>query len=116
MTGNGSDPSKSSDRPDAIRILALSAVPYEDHKRIRVDIMLSAFQNPPCLELVLSDVLTKQEVSRAQVVNTMLDHMNLTMHLRTSTIQTEFELKARIYYPETGTVAEKTLPVSLQNG
>ncbi len=116
MTGNGSDPIKpSAIIPDQIRIMNLSAVPYDDRKRIRVEIILSEFQNPPCLELVLTDPLSKQEVSRAQVVDSMLDHLNLTMHIRTNTTQTSFDLFARVFYPETGTVTEKTIPVSLQD-
>jgi hypothetical protein len=116
MTGNGSDPNKTSNKtPDQIRIMSLSAAPYEDQKRFRVEIILSEFQNPPCIELVLTDPLTKQEISRAQVVDSVLDHLNLTMHIRTNTSQTTFDLQARVYYPETGTEAEKIIPVSLQD-
>ena len=116
MTGNGSDPNKPSEKtPDQIRILSLSAVPSEDQKRIRVEVILSVFQNPPCIELALTDPLTTQDVNRVQVVDTVLDHLNLTMHIRMETSQKLFDLHARVYYPETGTVTEKTIPVSLQD-
>ena len=94
--------------PEETRILSLTAEPYEDGRRVRVDIETSPFEQRPHLEFLLTDA-ENNEISAASFVEPMAWKLEFTMHLRTKPADGPLNLTASLYYPD-GPEAE---PVSV---
>ena len=85
--------------PEETRILSLKATPYEDARRVRVNLEMSPFEKRPHLEVTLSDCLG-QEMSTATFVEAMAWSMEFTMHLRHKPSAGPLSLEVRLYYPD----------------
>jgi len=85
--------------PEETKIISLSAEPYEDGRRVRVNIETSAFQQRPHLEFTLTDA-ENQEISTASFVEPMQWKLEFTMHLRTKPADGPLDLEARLFYPD----------------
>jgi len=85
--------------PEETKILSLTAEPYEDGRRVRVNIEMSPFEKRPHLEIVLTDTDNK-EVSSASFVEPMTWKLEFTLHLRTEPADGPLDLVARLYYPD----------------
>ena len=85
--------------PEDVSILKLSAEPYEDGRRVRVNVEISPFEKRPHLEFTLSDS-KKQEISIANFVEPMTWKLEFTMHVRTEPANGPLDLEARLFYPE----------------
>ena len=85
--------------PEKTEILSLTAEPYEDGQRVRVNIAMSAFEKRPHLELILTDS-ENQEISRVSFVEPMQFKLEFTMHLRTEPASGPLDLEARLFYPD----------------
>jgi hypothetical protein len=97
--------------PEETKILSLTAEPYKDGRRVRVNVEISPFEKRPHLEFILTDSENK-EVSSASFVEPMAWKLEFTLHLRTEPAEGPLELAARLYYPD-GPEAE---PVSVRIG
>lgn len=84
--------------PDGTRIISLSAEPYPDHERVRVNIQMTPFQIRPHIEVSLTDG-NGAEIATASIVEPMGWKLEFTMHLRGATA-TPFRLEARLFYPD----------------
>ena len=85
--------------PEETRILSLTAEPYGDGERVRVNIEISPFEKRPHLEFVLTDSENK-EISSASFVEPMTWKLEFTMHVRTKPADGPLDLAARLYYPD----------------
>ena len=85
--------------PEETKILSLTAVPYEDGRRVRVNIEMSFFEKRPHLEVTLTDT-ENQEISAASFVEPMNFRLEFTMHLRTQPAEGPLDLEARLFYPD----------------
>jgi len=85
--------------PEKTRIISLSAEPYEDGRRVRVNIEMSFFEKRPHLEVTLIDS-EDQEISSASFVEPMNFKLEFTMHLRTEPADGPLDLTARLFYPD----------------
>ena len=85
--------------PEETKIISLTAEPYEDGRRVRVNIEMSAFEKRPHLEFTLTDT-EDQEISTASFVEPMAWKLEFTLHLRTEPADGPLDLQARLYYPE----------------
>ena len=85
--------------PEETKILSLTAVPYEDGRRVRVNIEMSFFEKRPHLEVTLTD-MENQEISAASFVEPMNFKLEFTMHLRTQPAEGPLDLDARLFYPD----------------
>ena len=85
--------------PEETRIISMTAEPYEDGRRVRVNIEMSAFEQRPHLEFTLTDTEEK-EISTASFVEPMQWKLEFTMHLRTQPADGPLDLRARLYYPD----------------
>jgi hypothetical protein len=94
--------------PAETRITSLTAEPYPDGQRLRVNIEITPFQTRPHIEVSLSDG-EGNEVATASIIEPMSWKLEFTMHLRGARAN-PFSLQARLFYPE-GPQAE---PVHLQ--
>jgi len=85
--------------PEEVSITELTAEPYEDGQRIRVNIEISPFEKRPHLTVTLSDT-KKQEISQTSFVEPMTWKLEFTMHLRTEPAKGPLDLEARLFYPD----------------
>lgn len=85
--------------PEETKIISLSAEPYEDGRRVRVNIEMSFFEKRPHLELTLTDS-ENQEISSVSFVEPMNFKLEFTLHLRTQPADGPLDLEARLFYPD----------------
>ena len=67
--------------PEETHITSLTAEPYPDGKRVRVNIEMTPFQTRPYIEVLLTDA-NNEEVATATIVEPMGWKLEFTMHLR----------------------------------
>ena len=85
--------------PEETKILSLTAEPYEDGRRVRVNIEMSFFEKRPHLEVSITDT-ESQEISTASFVEPMNFKLEFTMHLRTKPAEGPLDLEARLFYSD----------------
>jgi hypothetical protein len=85
--------------PEETKILSLSAEPYEDGRRVRVNIEMSYFEKRPHLEVTLTDS-DNQEISTASFVEPMNFKLEFTLHVRAQPANGPLDLEARLFYPD----------------
>lgn len=86
--------------PEETRITSLSAVPYPDGYRVRVNIEITPFQKRPYIEVALHDA-DGGEVASTNIVEPLSWKLEFTMHIR-GDLRNPYTLNARLYYPEDG--------------
>ena len=84
--------------PEETRISSLSAQPYPDGKRLRVNIEVTPFQKRPYIEVILNDS-NGVEVASTSIVEPLSWKLEFTLHIR-GEINNPYALQARLYYPE----------------
>ena len=84
--------------PEETHITSLTAEPYSDGERVRVDIEMTPFQTRPYLEVSLTDA-HGDEVATASIVEPLSWKLEFTMHLRGAKAN-PFKLAATLFYPE----------------
>jgi len=75
------DPSEIPVPPEDVRIRRLDFTPLGDGKRLKVEIDLTPFQQPPSLHIVVEDSLGA-EVASTSIIEAMAPRMSFTLHLR----------------------------------
>jgi hypothetical protein len=89
--------------PEETRITSLTAEPYPDGYRLRVNIEMTPFQTRPHLEVVLSDA-KGNEVASSSIVEPLTWKIEFTMHIR-GELNNPYTLEAKLFYPD-GPAAE----------
>jgi hypothetical protein len=89
--------------PEETRITALSAQPYPDGRRVRVNLEVTPFQKRPHIEVVLENS-NGDEVASTSLVEPLSWKLEFTMHLR-GELNNPYTVHARLYYPD-GPAAE----------
>jgi hypothetical protein len=84
--------------PQETRISALSAQPYPDGHRLRVNIEVTPFQKRPYIEVILRDS-NGDEVASANIVEPLSWKLEFTMHIR-GELNNPYALSATLYYPD----------------
>ena len=84
--------------PEETRITALSAEPYPDGYRLRVNIGVTPFQKRPHIEVVLTDA-DGNEIGSTTIVEPMTWKMEFTMHIR-GELHNPYTLEAKLFYPD----------------
>jgi len=85
--------------PEETKIISLTAEPYEDGRRVRVNIEMSFFEKRPHLEVTLTDS-ESQEISTASFVEPMNFKLEFTLHVRAQPADGPLDLEARLFYPD----------------
>jgi hypothetical protein len=87
--------------PAEMRILELRAEPVQDGGplRLRVYIDVTAFQQRPYIDVVLSDI-NGREITSVNIIEPMSRKNVFTMHMRGPQQTGTFNLSARLFYPE----------------
>jgi hypothetical protein len=86
--------------PEETKISSLSATPYPDGYRLRVNIEITPFQKRPYIEVALVDA-EGTEVASTNIVEPLSWKLEFTMHIR-GDLRNPYTLHARLYYPENG--------------
>jgi hypothetical protein len=93
--------------PEETRITSLTAEPYPDGYRLRVNIEITPFQKRPHIEVVLKDS-SGDEVASASIVEPLGWKLEFTMHIRDEELKNPYTLEAKLYYPDGPTAALQT--------
>jgi hypothetical protein len=84
--------------PEETKIATLSAQPYPDGRRLRVNLEVTPFQKRPYIEVSLHNA-DGDEVASTNIVEPMSWKLEFTMHLR-GELKNPYTLNARLYYPD----------------
>jgi hypothetical protein len=91
------DPSLVPQPRDHVRIEQVRVTPYEDRRRVFVEVHVTAFQERPNLLLVMRDREGKI-VNEASIIATMHPKMEFTMHMRMADTAGEYTLLVELFY------------------
>ena len=84
--------------PEEVRILDLTATPYPDAKRVRINLEMTPFQTRPHLDMVILDP-SGAESATASIIEPMAWKQEFTVHLRTERQEGKYQLIMRLFYP-----------------
>ena len=84
--------------PEETRITSLTAEPYPDGYRLRVNIEMTPFQKRPHLEVLLSDA-DGEEIASSSIVEPLSWKIEFTMHIR-GELNNPYNLEANLFYPD----------------
>ncbi len=84
--------------PEDTHITSLTAEPYPDGERVRVNIEITPFQKRPHIEVTLNDS-NGEEIASTSIVEPMSWKLEFTLHLR-GAHASPFKLEAKLYYPD----------------
>lgn len=86
--------------PEETRILVLSAEPYPDAKRVRINLEMTPYQVRPHLDMVVLDPNDK-EIASVSIIEPMAWKQEFTIHLRAARLDGKYKLIMRLFYPPT---------------
>lgn len=84
--------------PEEVRIIELGASPYDDRKRVRINLEVTPFQVRPHLDMVILDP-NGEEAATASIIEPIAWKQEFTVHLRTEPQDGEYQLIMRLFYP-----------------
>ncbi len=84
--------------PEETKIILLTAQPYPDGYRLRVNMEITPFQIRPHIEVILNDA-DGDEVASTNFVEPMSWKLEFTLHIR-GELNNPYALSARLYYPD----------------
>ncbi|RME06303.1 MAG: hypothetical protein D6803_06900 [Anaerolineae bacterium] len=100
------DPSEKPLPPEEVRIREIQARPWEDGRRVKVNLEVTPFLKRPSGQVEIRDAAGAL-VASASIVEAMTPHIEINLHLRPAELQGEFTVLAEIYYlPDIETVLE----------
>ena len=85
--------------PEKMAIRKISADPYEDGRRVAVNIEITPFQRAPNLEITITDD-EGRAASTLSVVEANEKDMSFTMHLRGEHTAGSYNLKVDLFYAD----------------
>ncbi len=84
--------------PEEVRIEKLTAEPYPDGKRVRINIDMTAFQVRPHLDLVMLDP-QGNVAANVSIIEPMAWKQEFTVHLREARQNGKYKVITRLFYP-----------------
>ena len=85
--------------PEETYITGLTAEPYPDGYRLRVNIQVTPFQKRPHIEVTLKDS-AGEDVASTSIVEPLGWKLEFTMNLRDEQLKNPYTIEARLYYPD----------------
>jgi hypothetical protein len=98
--------------PEETRITSLTAEPYPDGYRLRVNIEMTPFQKRPHLEVELKDA-DGDEVASSSIVEPISWKIEFTMHIR-GELKNPYTLEAKLFYPDGPSTAPQTFQFKVE--
>ncbi len=104
-------PSEAPQPRDKIKIERLEAKPYPDGWRVKILLNVTPFQERPSLEIQVRSA-DGRTVSELSVIETMIQHMEFTVHIRgVASPVGEYVARAALYYGEDPSIVQHSLEV-----
>jgi len=91
--------------PDKMEIRELSAVPFEDGKRVSVEFEITPFQQRPNLEITVFNQESRI-VSSLSVVEAIENKMTFTLHLKEPKPTGHYQVAMELFYAELDKIDE----------
>ena len=98
--------------PEETRITSLTAAPYPDGYRLRVNIEMTPFQKRPHLEVTLSDA-DGDEVASSSIVEPLSWKIEFTMHIR-GELKNPYTLEVSLFYPDGPSAPPQSLQFNVE--
>lgn len=98
--------------PEETRITSLTAAPYPDGYRLRVNIEMTPFQKRPHLEVTLSDA-DRDEVASSSIVEPLSWKIEFTMHIR-GELKNPYTLEVSLFYPDGPSAPPQSLQFNVE--
>jgi hypothetical protein len=98
--------------PEETHITSLTAEPYPDGYRLRVNIEITPFQKRPHLEVTLSDA-DGNEIASSSIIEPLSWKIEFTMHIR-GELRNPYTLEARLFYPDGPTSEPQTFSFDVE--
>lgn len=92
--------------PNEIKIQNLSAKPWADGQRVRVNLEITPFQQNPNAVIIITN-LDAEEVACITIIETIEYEMEFTLHLRSSNNLGKYLVTASVYYETSNSDAEQ---------
>ena len=92
--------------PADVRLVDLAVEPYPDGRRVRILVDITPFQQPPNLEIRIS-AANGEVVSVTHIIETAVEQLKFTMHIRSAEAVGPFTAAVRLYYPDLKCVDER---------
>ncbi len=71
--------------PERVRVRSIEIDPYPDRRRLKTRLVLTPFQEPPNIDIVILDS-AGEELASSSIVQPTQNVLELTLHLRRQTI------------------------------
>jgi hypothetical protein len=84
--------------PEETDITSLSAEPYPDGYRVRINIQITPFQKRPHIDVSLKDA-DGEEIASTTIVEPLSWKIEFTMHIR-GELNNPYTIGAKLYYPD----------------
>jgi hypothetical protein len=95
--------------PEQVQITVLTAEPYPDGRRVRVNLEMTPFQTRPHIEITLTDA-EGAEVASTSIIEPLSWKQEFTLHIRgVSEPRGAYTLNALLYYPDGPEAAPRTI-------
>ncbi|NJD60166.1 MAG: hypothetical protein FIA98_12295 [Anaerolineae bacterium] len=91
------DPNEVRFPPEEVRLQELQVFPAGHSGRVKIRLMLTPFQKRPCVEVTISTIDGNQ-AAHISILETMLNELEFTMHLRQPQPGSEYSVEAVVYY------------------
>jgi hypothetical protein len=88
--------------PQDVKIVDALVEPYPDGRRVRVQMTLTPFLEPPSLEAVIQDT-EGQVVATTSIIETAHPRLSITMHIRGQRLGGQYQLNIGLRYAENET-------------
>ena len=98
--------------PEETHITSLTAEPYPDGYRLRVNIEITPFQKRPHIEVELSDA-DGNEIASSSIIEPLSWKIEFTMHIR-GELRNPYTLEARLFYPDGPTSEPQTFSFDVE--
>jgi hypothetical protein len=98
--------------PEETHITLLTAEPYPDGYRLRVNIEITPFQKRPHIEVELSDA-DGNEIASSSIIEPLSWKIEFTMHIR-GELRNPYTLEARLFYPDGPTSEPQTFSFDVE--
>lgn len=98
--------------PEETHITSLTAEPYPDGYRLRVNIEVTPFQKRPHIEVELSDA-DGNEIASTSIIEPLSWKIEFTMHIR-GELRNPYTLEARLFYPDGPTSEPQTFSFDVE--
>jgi len=93
------DPADAPVPPEEVRIREFTATPYPDGRRVKIYLEVTPFLKRPSGEIFLKNQ-EGQILASANIIETMTNKMELTLHIRGGADAGEYRVCADVFYQE----------------